>query len=72
MRFQGAANAVVRGLLRTPLLGRVVGKRLVVVYVTGRKTGKRYAVPVAYTRHGDDLLIGTPFGWAATCTPGSR
>jgi hypothetical protein len=44
MRFQGAANAVVRGLLRTPLLGRVVGRRLVIVYVTGRRTGKRYAV----------------------------
>jgi deazaflavin-dependent oxidoreductase (nitroreductase family) len=70
MRFQGAANAVVRGLLRTPLLGRVIGQRLVVVYVTGRKTGKRYAVPVAYTRHGDDLLIGTPFGWGRNLRTG--
>ena len=28
------------------------------MYVTGRKTGKRYAVPVAYLRHGEDLLNG--------------
>jgi deazaflavin-dependent oxidoreductase (nitroreductase family) len=70
MRFQGAANAVVRGLVRTPLLGRIVGRWLVIVYVTGRKTGKRYAVPVAYTRHGDDLLIGTPFPWGRNLRTG--
>jgi deazaflavin-dependent oxidoreductase (nitroreductase family) len=34
------------------------------VYATGRKTGRHYAVPVAYTRDGDQLIIGTSFGWA--------
>ena len=70
MAMQAAANRVVRGLLRTPLLSRAVGARLVTVYVTGRKSGRRYTVPVAYTRQGDDLLIGTPFGWGRNLRTG--
>jgi deazaflavin-dependent oxidoreductase (nitroreductase family) len=67
---QGLVNGIVRGLLRTPLVSRVVGSRLVTVYVVGRKSGRRYAVPVAYTRHGGDLLIGTPFGWGRNLRTG--
>lgn len=63
LAFQGAANRVVRGLLRTPLLCRVVGKRLMCVEVVGRKSGRHYTVPVAYTRHDGCLLAGTPFSW---------
>ena len=63
LALQGFANTIVRGLLRTPGLSRVVGRRLVTVYVVGRKSGRRYAVPVAYTQQGEALLIGTPFAW---------
>ena len=63
LAYQNLANLVVRGLLRTPLLCRPVGARLITIYVVGRKSGKRYAVPVAYTRHDGALLVGTPFGW---------
>jgi deazaflavin-dependent oxidoreductase (nitroreductase family) len=70
LAMQGLANRVVRGLLRTPLLSSAVGSRLVTVYVTGRKSGRRYTVPVAYTRQGDDLLIGTPFGWGRNLRTG--
>ena len=70
MAMQAVANRVVRGLLRTPLLSRAVGGRLVTVYVTGRKSGRHYTVPVAYTRQGDDLLIGTPFGWGRNLRTG--
>ena len=70
MAAQGLANRVVRGLLRTPLLSRAVGSRLVTLYVTGRKSRRRYTVPVAYTRQGDDLLIGTPFGWGRNLRTG--
>jgi len=61
--LQGLVNRIVRGLLRTPLLCRVVGNRLITVYVVGRKSGRHYAVPVAYTRHDGILLIGTSFAW---------
>ena len=67
---QNLVNRIVRGLLRTPVAGRLAGRRLVTLYVTGRKTGRRYAVPVAYTRHEGDLLIGTPFGWGRNLRTG--
>jgi deazaflavin-dependent oxidoreductase (nitroreductase family) len=70
LRFQGAANAVVRGLSRLPLLSRVVGERLITLYVVGRKSGKRYNVPVAYTRHDGVLLIGSPFAWGRNLRTG--
>jgi deazaflavin-dependent oxidoreductase (nitroreductase family) len=70
LALQGVANWIVRGLLRVPLLSRGVGKRLITLYVVGRKSGKRYTVPVAYTRHEGTLLIGTPFGWGRNLRTG--
>jgi len=70
MAMQGLANRVVRGLLRTPLLCRAVGNRLVTLYIVGRKSGRHYTVPVAYTHHNDILLIGTPFAWGRNLRTG--
>jgi deazaflavin-dependent oxidoreductase (nitroreductase family) len=67
---QALVNRVMRGLLATPLLARLVGRRLVTLYVVGRKSGRRYAVPVAYTADQGDLLIGTPFGWGRNLRTG--
>jgi hypothetical protein len=72
LAIQPVVNRIVRGLLRTPILGRLVGTRLVTVYVVGRKSGRRFAVPVAYTRHEGQLLIGTPFAWARNLRTGER
>jgi deazaflavin-dependent oxidoreductase (nitroreductase family) len=63
-------NRIVRGLLRTPLLCRVAGSRLITLYVVGRKSGRQYAVPVAYTRHHDVLLVGTSFAWGRNLRTG--
>src|SRR5215470_15713360 len=68
--LQGLVNRVIRGLLRTPVLCRLVGKRLITVYLVGRKSGRRYAVPVAYTRHNGTLLVGTQFAWARNLRTG--
>ncbi len=57
--LQGLVNRVIRGLLRSPLLRRLVGRRLITVYLVGRKSGRRYAVPVACTRRTGTLLVGT-------------
>jgi hypothetical protein len=70
MKFQGLANRIVQGLLHVPLLNRAVGARLVTLYVVGRKSGRHFTVPVAYTRQGEDLLIGTPFGWGRNLRTG--
>jgi deazaflavin-dependent oxidoreductase (nitroreductase family) len=70
LALQGVANWIVRGLLRAPLLSRGVGKYLITLYVVGRKSGKRYTVPVAYTLHEGTVLIGTPFGWGRNLRTG--
>jgi deazaflavin-dependent oxidoreductase (nitroreductase family) len=70
LAFQGLANGVVRGMLRTPLLSRAIGSKLITLYVVGRKSGRRYTIPVAYARQDEDLLIGTPFGWSRNLRTG--
>ena len=67
---QGVFNYIIRGLLRTPGIAAGIGSRLVVLYIVGRKSGKRYTIVVAYTRHEGNLLIGTPFGWARNLRTG--
>ncbi len=69
---QRLVNRLVRALLRTPLLSRALGKRLITIYVIGRKTGRRYTLPVAYTRQGQALLIGSPFGWIRNLRTGEQ
>lgn len=72
LALQGLVNRMIRGVLRTPLLCRAAGKRLITVYVVGRKSGRRYTIPVAYTRQGETLLVGTPFGWVRNLRTGER
>lgn len=69
---QHLVNQVIRGVLRTPLVSRLAGSRLLTLYVVGRKSGRRYAVPVAYVRHEGDLLIGTGFGWGRNLRSGQE
>jgi len=63
LHLQGVVNTLIRGLLRTPLLSRLLGKRLMTLYVVGRKSGRRYSVPVAYMRTGGGLLVASQFPW---------
>jgi hypothetical protein len=70
LRFQSAVNRVLRGLLRVPLLSRLAGRRLIVIDVVGRASGKVYRVPVAYTPHEGALLVGTPFPWGRNLRTG--
>jgi deazaflavin-dependent oxidoreductase (nitroreductase family) len=70
MSGQKVANRIVSTLLRTPGISAGMGRRLLIINVTGRKTGKRYSVPVAYTRHEGSLLVGTPFAWARNMRTG--
>ena len=70
MALQGVANVVMRGLLSTPGISSGIGKYLITLYVVGRKSGRHYTLPVAYTRHEGALLIGTPFGWGKNLRTG--
>jgi F420H(2)-dependent quinone reductase len=70
LAMQDLVNRLMRGMLATPLLSRALGSRLVTLYIVGRKSGRRYTIPVAYTRDKGDLLIGTPFGWGRNLRTG--
>ena len=70
LAWQGLANRIVRGFLHTPLVCRLAGKRLITVYVVGRKSGRHYTIPVAYTRHDGSLLICTTFAWGRNLRTG--
>jgi hypothetical protein len=63
--LQGLVNRVIRGLLC-----RLVGRRLLTVYLVGRKSGRHYAVPVACTRRNGTLLVGMQFAWARNLRTG--
>jgi hypothetical protein len=54
-----AVNVPMRAILGLPI-ATPLGKRLMLVYLTGRKTGKHYRQPVSYVRDGETLL--TPGG----------
>jgi F420H(2)-dependent quinone reductase len=52
-------NVPMRRLLEAPF-PTPLGSRLMLVYLTGRRTGRHYRQPVSYVRHQDTLL--TPGG----------
>lgn len=55
-------NPTLKAVLRTPL-HRLISKRLLILTFTGRKSGKRYEIPVGYVQDGDTLLITTESPW---------
>ena len=67
---QGLVNALTRTALSTPGVAKGIGRRLILLYVFGRKSGKRYAIPIAYMEHDGKVLIGTQFGWVRNLRTG--
>jgi F420H(2)-dependent quinone reductase len=57
-----AVNPFVRLLLRSPLHGMLSDTLLLLTY-RGRKSGKRYTIPVAYSRAGDEVSVFTDHAW---------
>ncbi len=52
-------NACMVGFLKTPGLQRVIGKSVALLGFDGRKTGRRYVIPVSYAREGDRVTVLT-------------
>lgn len=63
-------NPLMGLLLRSPLHGPL-GERLLLLEYTGRKSGKRFRIPVAYVRQGRELLLATQSGWKANFRDGA-
>jgi hypothetical protein len=58
-------NVPMRAILGLPFATPLSG-RLMLVFLTGRKTGRSYRQPVSYVRDGTDLL--TPAGATGSST----
>ncbi len=60
-------NTGMTALLHAPGLGRFVGRGIVVISYTGRRSGRRFTLPVAYRRVGAELTVNVEFpdvkGW---------
>jgi deazaflavin-dependent oxidoreductase (nitroreductase family) len=55
-------NRIVRAVLRSPL-HRLLSSNTLLLTITGRKTGKRYTIPVSYIQDGDMLTCYTVSPW---------
>jgi hypothetical protein len=53
-------NPVLRGFLRSPLHA-LWSRRLSLITVTGRRSGRTFTIPTAYEREGDSVRIAV--GW---------
>lgn len=68
--MQGLVNAITRAALSTPGVAQGIGRKLILLYVFGRRSGKRYTIPIAYMEHDGKVLIGTQFGWSRNLRTG--
>lgn len=56
-RIAAGVNVIVRPLVASPRWGRLVGRWMTLVTYTGRRSGRTFRLPVAYSRDGDRLRI---------------
>ena len=54
--MNGLANGIMTVLLRSPLDG-LVSRRVVLITVSGRRSGRLYTTPVNYVRDGDIITV---------------
>jgi hypothetical protein len=68
-RLMGVINVPMRLILGLPFASPL-SRQLMLLYLTGRKSGKKYVQPVSYVPDGDTFL--TPGGgrWKLNLTPG--
>ena len=62
-------NVPMRVVLQFPFATPLTG-RLMLAYLTGRKTGKAYRQPLSYVRDGDALLTPGGGNWKLNLEPG--
>ncbi len=55
-RIMTILNPVIVWILRSPL-HPLLSPGLMLIAVTGRRTGRRYTIPVGYQRHGDEITV---------------
>ncbi len=63
-RLYRVFNAGVRLLLRSPMHGLASGK-IMVLTITGRRSGRTFAIPLGYVRYRGEILAFTSGRWCA-------
>jgi hypothetical protein len=58
MRAAPLLNAPVATVARSPRFGKLVNRNIAMLTYTGRRSGRRFSIPVAYRGSGDELIIG--------------
>lgn len=56
-RFFTRINPILIGMLRLPVLHHLCSSGLLLLTITGRRTGKRYTIPVGYQPYGDAIVV---------------
>jgi hypothetical protein len=70
-RIIDVLNPAVRALLRSPLHGAVDPVWLM-LHLTGRRTGRRYDIPLGYVELDGRLLLLTQHAWRANLRGGAQ
>jgi hypothetical protein len=52
-----AVNKLVKPWLESPRFGRLISARMALISYEGRRSGKTFSLPVAYSRKGDEVSI---------------
>lgn len=55
--FFSRLNPLISGLLRTPVLHWLLSPGIMLITVTGRRSGRRYTIPVGYRLQGNDVTV---------------
>jgi len=64
------ANPTISGILRSPL-HRLMSGALMLLIFDGRKSGKRYSIPVGYIQEGNRLYLFSHSSWAKNFVGGA-
>jgi hypothetical protein len=68
-RLMRLVNPPMRRILGLPF-ATPLSKRLMLLYLTGRRSGRSYRQPVSYVRDGDSLLTPGGGNWKLNLEPG--
>jgi hypothetical protein len=68
-RLMRALNVPMRRILALPF-STPLSKRLMLLYLTGRRSGRSYRQPVSYVKVGDSLLTPGGGNWKLNLEPG--
>jgi deazaflavin-dependent oxidoreductase (nitroreductase family) len=60
--IQAVFNPLSKTILRSPL-HRVMSRKLLLITLTGRKSGKKFTTPISYVQQGDTLLLAVGGSW---------